>query len=174
MAWEGHAISIADHDTRREEIATAIGRLTGAADAVRAAGLPVDIVSCGGSGTYLHAARQPGITEVQAGGATMGDGFYRALESPVEPALTLLTTVTSRPAEDRIVVDAGRRAIDPSQKAPVARGVEGVQAIKFSAEHGIIVARRSDRVAARRRPLGAGGQLHRPGGPSPRITLRHP
>jgi D-serine deaminase-like pyridoxal phosphate-dependent protein len=138
MAWEGHTVSMAEHETRREEIAKAIGRLTGAADAVRAAGLPVDIVSCGGSGTYLHAAPQPGITEVQAGGATMGDGFYRALESPVEPALTLLTTVTSRPAEDRIVVDAGRRAIDPSQKAPVARGVEGVQAIKFSAEHGIM------------------------------------
>jgi D-serine deaminase-like pyridoxal phosphate-dependent protein len=138
MAWEGHVTSIADRDTRREEIATAIGRLTGAADAVRAAGLPVDIVSCGGSGTYLHTARQPGITEVQAGGATMGDGYYRALESPVEPALTLLTTVTSRPAEDRIVVDAGRRAIDPSKMAPVARGVEGVQAIRFSAEHGIM------------------------------------
>jgi D-serine deaminase-like pyridoxal phosphate-dependent protein len=138
MAWEGHTVSMAEHETRREEIAKAIGRLTGAADAVRAAGLPVDIVSCGGSGTYLHAAPQPGITEVQAGGATMGDGFYRALESPVEPALTLLTTVTSRPAEDRIVVDAGRRAIDPSQKAPVARGVEGVQGIKFSAEHGIL------------------------------------
>jgi D-serine deaminase-like pyridoxal phosphate-dependent protein len=138
MAWEGHATYIADREPRREEIAKAIGRLTGAADAVRAAGLPVDIVSCGGSGTYLHTARQPGITEVQAGGATMGDGYYRALESPVEPALTLLTTVTSRPTDDRIIVDAGRRAIDPSQKAPVARGIEGVQAIKFSAEHGVM------------------------------------
>ena len=68
----------------------------------------------------------------------MGDGFYRALESPVEAALTLLTMVTSRPTEDRIIIDAGRRAIDPSQKAPVARGVEGVQAIRFSAEHGVM------------------------------------
>lgn len=138
MAWEGHTVSMADHGIRREEIVKAIGRLTGAADAVRAAGMPVEIVSCGGSGTYLHAAPQPGVTEVQAGGATMGDGFYRALESPVEPALTLVTTVTSRPTEDRIIIDAGRRAIDPSQKAPVARGVDGVQAMKFSAEHGIL------------------------------------
>src|ERR687891_679862 len=138
MAWEGHTVSMAEHETRREEIAKAVGRLTGAADAVRAAGLPVDIVSCGGSGTYLHAAPQPGITEVQAGGATMGDGFYRELEAQVEPALTLLATVTSWPTEDRVIVDAGRRAIDPSQKAPVARGVAGVQAIKFSAEHGIM------------------------------------
>lgn len=60
----------------------------------------------------------PGVTEVQAGGVTMGDGFYRDLGAPVEPALFLLTTVTSRPTPDRIIVDAGRRAIDPSQKAP--------------------------------------------------------
>ncbi len=138
MAWEGHTVSMSDHQTRREEIVKAIGRLTGVADAVRGAGLPVDIVSCGGSGTYLHAALQPGITEVQAGGATMGDGFYRDLESPVEPALTLMTTVTSRPTEDRLILDAGRRAIDPSQKAPTLRGVDGVQGIKFSAEHGVV------------------------------------
>jgi D-serine deaminase-like pyridoxal phosphate-dependent protein len=138
MAWEGHATSIADGGARREEIVTAIGRLTGAANAVRAAGLAVGIVSCGGSGTYLHTASQPGITEVQAGGGIMGDGLYRALESPVEPALTLLTTVTSRPAANRIVIDAGRRAIDPSKEPPVARGVEGVQAMTFSAEHGVM------------------------------------
>jgi D-serine deaminase-like pyridoxal phosphate-dependent protein len=138
MAWEGHTVSMDDHDVRREEIARAIGRLTAAADTVREAGLPVEIVSCGGSGTYLHAAPQPGITEVQAGGATMGDGLYRELGSPVEPALTLLATVTSRPVADRIVVDAGRRAIDPSQRAPTVRDVDGVQAIRFSAEHGVI------------------------------------
>jgi D-serine deaminase-like pyridoxal phosphate-dependent protein len=138
MAWEGHTVSMADDDARREEIANAIGRLTATAEAVRAAGLPVAIVSCGGSGTYLTAAPQQGITEVQAGGATMGDGFYRALGSPVEPALTLLTTVTSRPAADRVILDAGRRAIDPSQKAPTLRGVDGVQGIRFSAEHGVV------------------------------------
>jgi D-serine deaminase-like pyridoxal phosphate-dependent protein len=138
MAWEGHTVSMADHEARREEIAKAIGRLTGAADTIRAAGLPVDIVSCGGSGTYLHAAPQPGITEVQAGGATMGDGFYRDLEAQVEPALTLMTTVASRPTEDRIIIDAGRRAIDPSQKAPLARGIDGVKAMRFSAEHGVL------------------------------------
>ena len=138
MAWEGHTVSMFDHEPRREEIARAIARLTETADACRAAGLPVEIVSCGGSGTYLHAARQPGITEVQAGGATMGDGFYRALEAEVEPALTLLTTVTSRPTADRVILDAGRRAIDPSQFAPVVRGLDGVASIRFSAEHGVV------------------------------------
>ena len=139
MAWEGHATSIADtrNPTR--------GDHEGDRPADRGGGCLSAPPDCPSISSPAAAAapifiprRQPGITEVQAGGATMGDGYYRALESPVEPALTLLTTVTSRPAEDRIIVDAGRRAIDPSQKAPVARGVEGVQAIKFSAEHGVM------------------------------------
>ena len=138
MAWEGHTVSMFEHEARREEIARAIARLTETAEACRAAGLPVEIVSCGGSGTYLHAARQPGITEVQAGGATMGDGFYRALEAQIEPALTLLATVTSRPTEDRVILDAGRRAIDPSQFPPTVRGLDGVKGIRFSAEHGTV------------------------------------
>jgi D-serine deaminase-like pyridoxal phosphate-dependent protein len=138
MAWEGHTTFTADHATRHEEIKQAIGRLTATADAVRAAGLPVEIVSCGGGGTYITAVRQPGITEIQAGGATMGDGYYRDLEAQVEPALTLLTTVTSRPTEDRVILDAGRRAIDPSQRPPKLRGVEGVEGIRFSAEHGVV------------------------------------
>jgi D-serine deaminase-like pyridoxal phosphate-dependent protein len=138
MAWEGHAPAIADPDARREEIVRAIGELTDTARMCRDAGLPVEIVSCGGSGTYLHTARQPGITEVQAGGATMGDGYYRKLGSPVEPALTLMATVTSRPAEDRVVLDSGRRAVDPSQHAPSPRGLDGVQGIRFSAEHATI------------------------------------
>jgi D-serine deaminase-like pyridoxal phosphate-dependent protein len=138
MAWEGHTVSMTDHPARREEIRQAIGRLTAAAEDVRSAGLPVDIVSCGGGGTYVHAVLQPGITEIQAGGATMGDSFYRDLDAEVEPALTLLATVTSRPTEDRLILDAGRRAIDPSQKAPTLRGMDGVKAIRFSAEHGVV------------------------------------
>ena len=129
MTWEGHATSIADGGARREEIVTAIGRLTGAADAVRAAGLACRASSpAAAAAPTVHTASQPGITEVQAGGGIMGDGLYRALESPVEPALTLLTTVTSRPAADRIVIDAGRRAIDPSRGAasrPRRRGCAG-------------------------------------------------
>jgi len=114
MAWEGHALAITDPDERRRVIEQAVGRLTATAAACRDAGLPPAIVSCGGSGTFLTTARLPGVTEVQAGGATLGDGFYREMGVPVEPALTLLTQVISRPTPERIVVDAGRKAIDPS------------------------------------------------------------
>lgn len=138
MSWEGHAVSMKEHDPRRAAIEQALALLADTADACRAAGLPVEIVSCGGSGTYLTASRQRGITEIQAGGATLGDIFYRELQSPAEPALSLMVQVISRPVPDRIIFDAGRKTIDPSNRAPEARNVAGVTGIGLSAEHGTL------------------------------------
>lgn len=136
MAWEGHAMAIKDAPQRRQTVEAAVGRLTASADACRDAGIPVEIVSCGGSGTYRTTAGLPGVTEVQAGGGTLGDTTYRDLDVPVEPALTLLTTVVSRPTQDRIIIDAGRKAVDPSSRPPIPRGVDGIVEMGFSAEHG--------------------------------------
>jgi len=145
MGWEGHAVGVADADARRAAVETAIGILTASAAACREAGLPVEIVSCGGSGTYLTAAAQPGVTEIQAGGASLGGAWYRDRGAPVETALTLLVGVVSRPAPDRIVVDAGRKAVDPTASPPVPRALDGFVDIKLSAEHGTI---QLDRAAA--------------------------
>jgi D-serine deaminase-like pyridoxal phosphate-dependent protein len=138
MAWEGHAMSVLDPEERRRTIEQGVGRLTATATACRDAGIPVEIVSCGGSGTYLTTSRLPGVTEVQAGGATFGDGIYREFGAPVEPALTLLTQVVSRPVPERIIVDAGRKSVDPGLRPPVVRGMTGVVGVGLSAEHGTI------------------------------------
>ncbi len=138
MAWEGHAVGIADAGDREREIRAAVGRLLAAVEAIRAAGIAVEIVSCGGTGTFATASGIPGVTEVQAGGGIFGDAFYRRLEVPVWPALSLQVIVTSRPAPDRIVFDAGRKALDPSTMPPEVVGIEGVSAVSLSAEHGTI------------------------------------
>lgn len=139
MAWEGHAVAIAGAADREREIRAAVGRLIDAAEAIRAAGIPVEIVSCGGTGTFLTASGMHGVTEVQAGGGIFGDVFYRRLDVPVQPALSLQVIVTSRPAPDRIVFDAGRKAIDPSNVPPEVVGIEGVCSVSLSAEHGTIL-----------------------------------
>lgn len=138
MGWEGHTMAEPDPVAREAAIRRSVGLLTATADAVREAGFPVEIVSCGGSGTYLTSATVAGVTEVQAGGATFGDATYRDLGVPVEAALTLLVTVTSRPTPDRIIFDAGRKAVDPSSRVPFAVGVDAVMGMGFSAEHGTI------------------------------------
>jgi D-serine deaminase-like pyridoxal phosphate-dependent protein len=138
MSWEGHVLSIQDGSSREEAIRTAIGQLLATAEAIRAEGIPVEIVSCGGTGTVLTARGIAGITEVQAGGGIFGDAFYRQLDVPVEPALFVKVTVTSRPTPTRMLFDAGRKTIDPSNLPPEVVDLEQVESVSLSAEHGTI------------------------------------
>jgi len=138
MAWEGQAMAMPPGPERDAEIVRACRSLVETAEAIRAAGIPVEIVSAGGTGTYLISAGIEGVTEVQAGGGIFGDLVYRDLEARVEPALTLLTTCISRPAPDRIVVDAGRKSVDPSLRPPVPKGIAAQRPVALSAEHGRI------------------------------------
>ncbi|GIW04123.1 MAG: hypothetical protein KatS3mg059_0743 [Thermomicrobiales bacterium] len=68
--------------------------------------------------------------------------MYRDVDVPVEPALVVLTQVTSRPAPDRVIVDAGRKTIDPGERPPRPRNQPGVRALALSAEHGTILLER--------------------------------
>lgn len=138
MTWEGHTLTVKDPAEREAAIRGALGPVLETVAAIREAGIEVPIVSCGGTGTFLTTAGIDGVTEVQAGGGIFGDRFYRGLDVPVQPALSLLVTVTSRPAPDRIIVDAGRKSVDPSAVPPEVVGLDGVAGLAFSAEHGTI------------------------------------
>lgn len=137
MAWEGHVLSIKDGGERSSEIKKACNVLVGEANALRAAGYPVEIVSAGGTGTYLTSSGVEGITEIEAGGGIWGDAWYLELGANVKPALSLLTQVVSRPTPTRLIVDAGRKTIDPSLSSPRLDGVDLAKPGAFSAEHGI-------------------------------------
>jgi D-serine deaminase-like pyridoxal phosphate-dependent protein len=138
MAWEGHTLSIKEQQTREGAIRQACETLVESAEACRAAGLPVEIVSAGGTGTYLVSAGIAGVTEIEAGGGIWGDIWYREMGANVEPALSLMAQVTSRPTPTRIITDAGRKSIDPTTRMPSARGLETTGPYGFSAEHGTI------------------------------------
>lgn len=141
MGWEGHTAAMPDPATKGAAIVSAVERLTDSAAACRAAGLPVSIVSCGGTGTYQTSAALPGVTEVQAGGGIFGDVYYRDhFHVDHECALTVLTTVISRPAPAMIVTDAGFKALSSQQGIPQPLGLspEHVAAVQLSAEHGRI------------------------------------
>ncbi len=139
MGWEGQTVHMQDLDAKRRAITEAVSLLTETAAACRDAGLPVDIVSCGGTGTYQHTAYLHGITELQAGGGIFCDLVYHDdMHVDHEYALTILATVTSRPAPDRIICDSGKKTMSsdaaiprPCIAAPVAR-------VGLSAEHATI------------------------------------
>ena len=138
MAWEGHTLTVADPAEREAAIRASIEPVLETVEAIREAGIEVPIVSCGGTGTFQTTAGMPGVTEVQAGGGIFGDRFYRDLDVPVKPALSLLVTVTSRPTRERIIIDAGRKTVDPSNMMPEVVGLDRIARQAFSAEHGLI------------------------------------
>jgi len=136
IGWESHATRIADFAEKERTIVDAIAMLKASADACRQAGLPVDIVSCGGTGTFPYCVRQPGVTEVQVGGAIFSDMHYRTHYHVDFPfALSVLASVTSRPTPTRIVVDAGKKTMSGDAAMPEPIGLPAVEEIRLSAEH---------------------------------------
>jgi len=137
-SWESHAVTIAEPAEKARVVAEAIKLLTTSADACRAAGLPVEIVSCGGTGTFPYCAQQPGVTEIEAGGIIFSDVHYRThyhLDFP--QALTLLATVTSRPTPTRVIIDAGKKSMSSDAAVPQPIGLKSTK-VALSAEHGSI------------------------------------
>lgn len=135
MTWEGHAMSYVDFEERTKVVTESINLVLDAAEEIEGAGIPVEIVSAGGTGTYLITAGIEGVTEVQAGGGIWGDQMYIDLHANVKPALELITTVTSRPNPTRVIVDAGRKTCDPSNRPPIPIGID-TEKVVLSAEHG--------------------------------------
>jgi D-serine deaminase-like pyridoxal phosphate-dependent protein len=134
--WESQATTMADPAEKERTVREAIAALDASARACREAGFTVDIVSCGGTGTFPFCIQQPGVTEVQIGGAIFSDMHYRLdYHVDFEPALTVLATVTSRPTPTRIVVDAGKKTMSGDAAMPAPRGLPPVRAMKLSAEH---------------------------------------
>ncbi len=142
MAWEGHALSADTPQAKRRAVEAAIQLLTESAEQCRRAGLPVSIVSCGGSGTYQITPFLPGITEIQAGGLIFSDATYTAWGVQSEPALFVRSVVSSRPTADRIIFDAGFKTLPAWFKPPQPLGLEHVKTVVMSAEHGIVTLER--------------------------------
>jgi D-serine deaminase-like pyridoxal phosphate-dependent protein len=84
-----------------------------ARDACRASGLNVETVSSGGTPSMWRAHRASVVTEHRSGTYIYNDRslMHRATCVERDCALAVLTTVVSRPTGDRVVVDAGSKAL---------------------------------------------------------------
>ena len=101
-------------------------------------GLSVPTVSVGGTHNYDVAASLPGITEVQAGSYPLMDYNYCRIRPEFAPAAKVLAGVISRPNLHSAIVDAGHKATGPDQGRAVLEGIDGAEAVRFSAEHGVL------------------------------------
>ncbi|NMB16467.1 MAG: DSD1 family PLP-dependent enzyme [Firmicutes bacterium] len=138
MGYEGHCVFIKDFAARKAEGEKSNARLVAVRDALIQAGIPVDIVSAGGTGTYNIAGDFPGITEVQAGSYLFMDSRYLELDLGFKSALTVLATVVSRPEPHIAVLDAGKKAITEEFGLPQVVNLPGAELTRLSEEHGVL------------------------------------
>jgi 3-hydroxy-D-aspartate aldolase len=152
MGWEGHAVGIQDPAQKLQAVRQAVGLLGRTAELCREAGLEVAIVSGGGSSDYRIAAALGILTEVQAGGAIFCDATYLANGALTRPSLFVRSAVSSRPAPDRLVFDAGFKALPAWTRAPQPIGLPEGSFPSWSAEHLVYALARPEEPEERIRP----------------------
>ena len=112
QGYEGHLQHVRDASERRSLCDAAMGRLKIAADALRAAGHAITVVTTGGTGTAEFCAAHAFVTEVQPGSFAFMDTDYLDTGGlPYESSLHVIATVISRPAPERAVIDAGLKTL---------------------------------------------------------------
>lgn len=120
----------------KREVALERNKLTvDTANAIRIAGIPVEIVSAGSTDTYEVTGTYPGITEIEPGSFVFGagpegSGYGWSSNNNVyfKSSLTVLTSVISDNFLDRVVTDAGLKALsggDPKAVPAVLASMDG-------------------------------------------------
>jgi len=119
--------------------------------AARTAGLRVEIVSGGSTGTYNIDSETKGLTELQAGSYVFMDTLYRVIGGKDDPhsyndfgmALTVMSTVISTRHPKQCTIDAGNKALlKPTDEV---KGRPEVKVENQGAEYGILRWDDSDR-----------------------------
>ena len=124
QGYAGQCAHVMGWDARRQASRAAMAPLMDTRERFAAAGLPVDIVAGGSTGTHDIDVELPGLTELQAGSYCVMDLDYRRIGghgsdalTAFEMALTVVATVVSV-AQDRAMVDAGLKAFSTDKPFP--------------------------------------------------------
>ena len=145
MTHGGHG-AVADADEKRQ-----IGRhggesLVATATLLREDGIDVAEISVGSTPTAPFVVEVPGITELRAGTYIFHDVDMVAVGAATwkDCAVTVLTTIVSRPSSDRAVMDAGSKTLSSDTAFPPASGFghivdhEDVDVSWLNEEHGVL------------------------------------
>ncbi len=125
QGYAGHCAHVTGWDARRQASRAAMAPLMETRAAFEKAGLPVEIVAGGSTGTFDIDVELEGLTELQSGSYCVMDLEYQRIGgrggealTDFEMALTVVATVVSTPGPDRAMVDAGLKAFSTDRPFP--------------------------------------------------------
>ena len=138
LGYEGFTMFEVDRALREDHARQAMETLVNTADLIRKTGIPVEITSAGGTGTYDITGDYPGVTEVEAGSYVFMDTKYNRLGLDFQQSITLLSMVTSKHSPERCIIDAGMKVLSTDNGLPEIILAQGLKLMKLNEEHGIV------------------------------------
>jgi D-serine deaminase-like pyridoxal phosphate-dependent protein len=147
MGFEGHLSWIEPREQRRRKIAKIEALVVKSKTLIEGAGIHVENISTGSTGTYDVTANNPEITELQAGTYVLMDGEYYKHVPEFTCALTLLTTVISRPGGGRAITDAGLMSISTALGNPQISHRDDIEVHELHAENTVLKTQLQNKLA---------------------------
>jgi D-serine deaminase-like pyridoxal phosphate-dependent protein len=135
QGYDGQNQHIFDAAERRRGCLDALQKLAEFRRALEHAGIKLDTVSTAGTGTSDLSPSGAGITEIQPGSYVLMDCHYRKIAPAFACALSILTTVISRRADQYCVLDAGYKAISKDYELAVLKHEQLGRVVNMSEEH---------------------------------------
>ena len=143
-AYAGHAAHVVGFDKRKDVSTEAMGRALETKSLLERNGIEVPLLTGGSTGTYNIDSQMKGISELQVGSYVFMDLDYRRIGGQGGEryedfgcALTVLTTVISRPGKNRAVTEGGYKAFSTDKPfTPECKTVRGITFSWGGDEHG--------------------------------------
>src|SRR5258708_7058221 len=151
MGYAGYAAHTHVFEERLKKFRSDLSGMLETVASARSAGLPVEIITGGSTGTYNVDSELKGLTELQAGSYAFMDTLYRqiggkdnaATFDDFGSALTVLTAAISKPHSGQCTIDGGNKAL--LKPTDGGKGQPDVKVEDQGAEYGLLVWKDGDR-----------------------------
>jgi D-serine deaminase-like pyridoxal phosphate-dependent protein len=134
QGYDGHLQLLSDLGEKRAKCMQGMEKLIGTRRLIENAGIPVQVVTGAGTGTWEYVGATAGVTEIQPGSFVLMDCAYHKVRPEFGCSLTILTQVISRRPK-WYVLDAGSKAISKDFGTPLVKDHPGETVTKLSEEH---------------------------------------
>lgn len=134
QGYEGHSVDLRDEGERTDKTRAALKLLIETRRLLERSGIEVAIVSGGGTGTYTITGDCDGVDEVQAGSYAAMDWWYSDIRPEFKQAMSILTTVISRPKPTVAIIDVGRKGVGAEWGSPRVKALRGARIGSFGSE----------------------------------------
>jgi len=138
QGYQGRAQHIRSLAERQQAVDASVAAIRETIEQLQRDGLPCELVTGGGTGTYLFDSASRAYNEIQPGSYVLMDADYgrNAPRPEFRNSLYVYTQVMSATGRGHSVVDAGLKALSFDEGMPVVADDPGVSYVRVSDEHG--------------------------------------